>query len=353
MRLKLNALAAAALALLVAGCGQGAATAPTAVPAPTAAPAPTSGPTAIPTPGADQFANPVINRDFPDPDLLQVGDTYYAYATNSGVVHVQAARSTDLVTWEQLPPVLPALPTWARAGLTWAPEVTTWDDGQSFAMYFTARDSASDRQCIGVATAASPTGPFSSAAAAPLICQVEQGGSIDASAFRDEAGTPYLLWKNDGNCCGFDVFLYLQQLAPDGLSLAGEPARLITNDQAWEGTLVEAPTLWQHEGSYYLFYSANNYAGADYAIGYAVAEAAAGPYTKPAEQPLLATDFGVGAAIGPGGQDIVVDDDGETWLVYHSWDPTASYRRINLDRLAWEDGRPVVRGPTRGPQPRP
>jgi beta-xylosidase len=297
--------------------------------------------------------NPVIKRDFPDPDLLQVGDTYYAYATNSGVAHVQAVRSNDLVRWELITGVLPAMPEWARPGLTWAPEVTTWDEGQSFVLYMTARDIASDKQCIGLGTSDAPEGPFLELQATPLICQVDEGGSIDAAAFRDDDGTPYLLWKNDGNCCGDPVFIYIQQLAPDGLSLVGEPTRLITNDQLWEGPLVEAPTLWKHEGRYYLFYSANSYAGADYAMGYAVAETITGPYEKPGTEPFLATDMGVGAAIGPGGQDIVRDAEGDTWLVYHSWDRTASFRQMNIDQLIWENGVPRVLGPNVGPQERP
>src|SRR5690349_2727553 len=61
--------------------------APTATTAPTAtataADTATPRPTVPPTLGPDQFANPVIRRDFPDPDVLKVGDTYYVYATNA------------------------------------------------------------------------------------------------------------------------------------------------------------------------------------------------------------------------------------------------------------------------------
>jgi len=340
-----------ALTLLIAACGgtqpSAQQPAPTAVGVPSAAPAATSGP---PTPGPDQFANPVIDRDFPDPDLLKVGDTYYAYATNAGTENIQAARSSDLVHWERLGSALPALPHWARpvGGLTWAPEVTAY--GERYVMYFASRDDASDKQCIGVATSDKPEGPFDSPDSQPLICQANQGGSIDPSSFADEDGTRYLLWKNDGNCCGQDTWLYIQRVSADGLQLEGEPSRLIKQDQPWEGNLVEAPTLWKQGDKYYLFYSANNYAGADYAIGYAVADQPLGPYRKPARKPLLATDFKNGGAIGPGGQDIVLDKDGETWLVYHSWDRTATYRAMQIDRLVWEGDTPIVKGPTKGPQ---
>jgi hypothetical protein len=48
-----------------------------------------------------------------------------------------------------------------------------------------------------------------------------------------------------------------------------------------------------------------------------------------------------------------VDKDGETWLMYHSWNPGASYRRIMIDELVWEGGMPVVKGPDKLPQPKP
>ena len=318
----------------------------------TPAPSPTTGPTATPTLGPDEFRNPVIDRDFPDPDTLKVDDTYYAYATNSGGSNVQIARSTDLVTWERLPDVLPVLPLWAAGGFTWAPEVTSWNDGETFTMYFTARHAESGRQCIGVATSDTPDGVFEPVDE-PFICQLESGGSIDAAAFEDDDGTQYVLWKNDGNCCGYAVHIYIQEVSDDGLTLQGEPTELITNDQLWEGGLVEAPTLWKQDDRYYLFYSANSFAGLNYATGYAVAEEPTGPYTKPGDEPFIASDLETGAAFGPGGQDIVVDDEGDTWMVYHSWDQNLTYRRMMIDELVWEGDTPVLQGPDRVPQPKP
>ncbi len=305
-------------------------------------------PAAIPTPGPGQFANPVIRRDFPDPDSLRVGDVYYVYATNARGVNVQAARSADLVRWEWLGDALPALPGWARRGFTWAPEVTAAPRG--YVMYFTARHAGSGRQCIGAAVSTAPEGPFAPAGDRPLVCQLDEGGSIDASSFTDEDGTRYVLWKNDGNCCGVDTWIYIQRAAADGLSLEGEAVRLIRGEPGWEGGLVEAPTLWKRGGRYFLFYSANRYAGAQYAVGYATAENPTGPYRK-APGPLLATSTKHGPVIGPGGQDVVATGDGRTWLLYHSWDPASvSYRAMHLDELVWEGETPVARGPTRQPQ---
>jgi len=297
-----------------------------------------------PTPGPGQFANPVIDRDFPDPDVLRVGDTYYAYATNAGGKNVQVARSRDLVRWEALPDALPALPTWSRPGRTWAPEVAA--AAGAYVLYFAARHEASGRQCVGAATSPAPQGPFRPVGEEPLICQLDQGGSIDASAFADEDGSRYVLWKNDGNCCGLPTWISIQAASEDGLRLEGAPVQLIRGDQPWEGSLVEAPTLWKRGGRYYLFYSANRYGGAGYAVGYAVADSPLGPFRK-APGPLLATSTSRGPVVGPGGQDVVEAKNGSTWLLYHAWAPkTPRYRGLSVDELAWEGERPVVRGST-------
>lgn len=318
-------------------------------PSPTTA-APITSPIATP---ASTFTNPVLNRDFPDPDVLQVNGDYYAYATNSGGINVQVARSKDLVHWSVLQDALPSLPAWASRefGYVWAPDVSSLDR-KTYTMYFVARFAigSGGAQCIGVAMSDAPQGPFTSPATKPIVCQTGLGGSIDPATFTDDDGSRWLLWKNDGNAGGGQSWIYLQRLSADGQSLEGEPARLITADQAWEGVLVEAPTLYKRDGKYYLFYSANAYNDRRYAVGYAVADKIDGPYIKPQNTPLLATRIPAGI-VGPGGQDVVIDADGEMWMLFHAWSP-AGERNLNAVKVNWKDGVPSV-NITRDPQPMP
>jgi arabinan endo-1,5-alpha-L-arabinosidase len=299
------------------------------------------------------FTNPVLDADFPDPDVLKVGETYYAYATNSRGINVQVARSKDLVKWELLGDALPARPEWAvqKFGYVWAPEVYQPQDGD-YVMYHVARYQMGHDglQCIAAATSNRPSGPFIAHGSEPFLCQLEEGGSVDPSTFLDDDGRRYILWKNDGNCCGMQTWLYIQELAPDGLSLLGEPARLLTADQVWEGVLVEAPTLWKQAGKYTLMYSANLYNQERYAIGYATAEHILGPYTK-ASQPLVKTTVPAGI-VGPGGQDIVVGPKGDTWLLFHGW-AAEGYRRLYLAPLSWNGKGPEVNLDGRDPLPKP
>ena len=310
-------------------------------------------PTSIATPTTTTFTNPVLDQDFPDPDVLQVDGEYYAYATNGNDDNIQAAQSDDLVHWNVLEDALPALPAWAvqSFGWAWAPEVFSPADGQ-YVMYFVARFAMGHdgRQCIGLATSDDPDGPFTSSSPAPFICQTDEGGSIDPSMFQDVDGQRYVLWKNDGNSSGMQTWLYIQKISPDGLTLEGEPHQLLTVDQNWEGILIEAPTLWRQDDKYYLFYSANAYNDRRYAVGYAVAEDILGPYVK-AQGPLLATNIPSGL-VGPGGQDIVIGPHGETAMLVHGWSPGA-YRRLYLLPLEWENGDPVPEINGRNPLPLP
>lgn len=304
-------------------------------------------------PEGETYQNPVYGDDFPDPFVLKADGSYHAYSTNSSLKNVQTLVSDDLVRWTEGEDAMPELASWVTPGNTWAPEVLQRDG--RYVLYYTAADSDSGRQCLGRAVSDAPEGPFTDETKNPLVCQAAEGGSIDASPFEDENGDLYLYWKNDGNCCGFDTYIYARKLSPDGLSLVGEPKRLFKGDAGWEGSLVEAPFMWKHDGKYFLFYSANAFYDETYAVGYATCKGPLGSCEKAPENPILKT--GEGAA-GPGHNSIVEDGEGETWVAYHAWPPDAigsviPGRNFRLDRLSWESGKPVIKGPTARPQPAP
>ncbi len=81
--------------------------------------------------------------------------------------------------------------SWAQPGRTWAPDVYP-NPTAAYTLTYTAWHKASGRQCIGVATATSPLGPFTPVGSQPLICPLDQGGAIDANTFVANDGTRYL-----------------------------------------------------------------------------------------------------------------------------------------------------------------
>lgn len=295
------------------------------------------------SPAGAVAGGPALGVDFPDPDVVKVGDAYHAYATSGNGAHVQHATSRDLAHWTVVgKDALPVPGAWVAEtpARVWAPEV--FDNGAGFTLHYTAHHRASGRQCIGAALADSPDGPFRPVGDGPLVCPTAEGGAIDAASYTED-GRRYVLWKSDGNCCRLDTWLHLQPVSADGTRTTGPAVRLLRQDLPWEGQVVEAPTLVKRAGRYVLFYSAGHYGDNGYATGYAVADRLTGPYAKAAE-PLMSTGSFAGAVRGPGGQDVVTGPDGRDRIVFHGWDADRARRFLYAADLGLADGRPVVRG---------
>jgi beta-xylosidase len=313
---------------------------------------------------AEPLFVPVVETNFPDAFIVPGKGEVLAYATNNGV-NVPVAVSRNLVDWEllkdpskpgKLYDALPQLGSWAKEGLTWAPEVI--QAGGRWVLYYTARDKKRNVQCIGAATAAEARGPFRDERAEPLVCQPELGGTIDADPFRDSDGKLYLYFKNDGNAVRKGTAIWGQRLSADGLSLNGEPVPLIKDDAAWESKLVEAPTMVRSPGGYVLFYSAAFFGWnaeqrlSPYATGYSTCTGPLGPCKDAPENPILHSfnDRKAGCLSGPG-HTSVFQAAGRSFIAFHAWSATKGCRRDKDERflyiapLGWKDGKPVI-GPS-------
>jgi hypothetical protein len=278
--------------------------------------------------------------DFPDPAVILVGRTYYAYATNSVAGNIQIIDSTDLTHWTAIGNALPSLPAWAAANNTWAPAVAKI--GENYDLYYAADVAGGTMECISVASASQPQGPFSDKSTAPLECQKALGGSIDPASFIDTNGTPYLVWKSGGPGSSK---IWSEQLSPSGTSFlpGANPTALLMPDQSWESGTVEAPDLVTTGGHYYLFYSGNDWNTAKYAVGVATCTGPLGPCTDATPSPILSGGRGVA---GPGGEWVFADASGNFWIAFHAWVPGAvgfpNSRDLYLRRLTFTDLGPAV-----------
>ena len=299
------------------------------------------------------YTNPVIPGDCPDPGVLRDGNQYVLSCTSGDAADAfPIYTSPDLAHWTLVGHIFPSTskPTWAKSDF-WAPEIH--HVGSHYVAYFSARG-ADGMLAIGAASAASSLGPFADLGA-PLIHDPSMG-LIDASEITTSSQTPYVLWKEDGNAVNQPTPIHSQELASDGLSLVGSPATLVTNDQAWEGAVTEAPFMVERSGTFYLFYSGNSYANATYAVGVARGSSPLGPMTK-ASGPILVTG---GAWVGPGHCSVLDTFAGDTAIVYHAWpngcvNQQGCGRATLLDEVAWQaDGWPyVLLGPSSTTRPIP
>ncbi|MFL6733079.1 MAG: glycoside hydrolase family 43 protein [Sphingomicrobium sp.] len=307
---------------------------------------------------------PVFRGNFPDPFIVENKGEFIAYATNNGI-NLPMLTSRDLVHWTAVAdpsnpgkPLdgLPQLGSWAREGFTWAPEVMELNG--RWLLYYTARSRKLDAQCIGVATADNPKGPFRDQSATPIVCQTDLGGSIDGNPFKDADGKLYLLFKNDGNRIRKRTSIWGQQLAPDGLTVVGTAAEMLRDDQPWEERVVEAPTMVRTPTGYQLFFSGGFFGWnpdsklSPYAMGYANCSGPIGPCKASATNPILHSfnESEAGCLSGPGHQAIFTAAN-RTFLAFHAWSATKGCRNGDDKRnlyvapLFWKDGEPQI-GPS-------
>ncbi len=300
--------------------------------------------------------------------------------------HIPMQQSLDLVHWTYIGDALTTLPDWAEptAGF-WAPEVVYSTTFHRYYLFFTVTDvkdavsgepGCNSDGAIGLATADSPTGPWTPTDA-PVVAPRRAG---DGCSF---------LWTFDPDVLGDVVadhsYLYYGsysggiQARPLTLSATGavapEPATQITIPNRYEGADVV-----YHQGYYYLFASAANCCNGPL-TGYSVFAGRStdplGPFTDREGNSLLAGRVGGTPVIsmngnrwvGTGHNTVFRDFSGQWWTVYHAvdrFDPyfagvDATGKRLTrrpplLDPLDWVGGWPTVRGgrwASDGPVPAP
>jgi beta-xylosidase len=295
------------------------------------------------------YQNPVVADNAPDPDVVVIGHTYYAFTTGSLNGPIQLFLSTDLAHWKAVrwPGPLVHDAIWTTFGREWAPGVA--EIGNQWVMYYATEQTSTGQQCVTMATAPTVTGPYVNESSAPLVC-----GAIDPSPFLAGDGSRYLVWKGVGP--GGVAEILSEALSPDGqtFSFGSSPSVLITQSQSWEST-VENPDLVRIDGTDLLFYSGGTYANASYATGYAVCQGPTGPCQQPLDHPILSSTASV---VGPGGATAFRDTGGRWWLAYAAMVPGVAadgpsgtlVRSLRIDPLCLVDGAPVVDGPTTTPQ---
>jgi hypothetical protein len=312
---------------------------------------------------------PIYDGDFADPSALAVSNTLYFYASSSSPstydhganVPVIALTRGDGFSGRFLGDVLPKVPSWTVSGYQWGPDVWERPDG-TYVMYYSTPATVplgclasppargcvktthgeTNAECISRATATTPTGPFVDNSTAAFICPLDEGGAIDPSVFVASDGTPWLLWKSDGDCCDESTFIYTQQLSSDGLSTAGPPHRLLGATQPWEDKLVEAPTMIQDGNHYWLFYSGSLWGHKTYGIGIASCASVTGPCTKPLDHAWVSSDADGVSDQGPGGEEFY-ETGSIVWMVHHGLAPgqtgNSAQRRLYVDLVAFPSGK--------------
>ena len=302
------------------------------------------------------YANPVLDESHADPTVIRAEDGYYyMYSTESGGRNdgMGIYRSADLVSWEWAGQVLhDKFPAWSVKSEydLWAPEIRRI--GERYVIYYSVAKWGETQKCkIGVADAPSPTGPFRDKGE-PLITYEETGVDNCIDPFYwEEDGRKYLFW---GSFKG----VYVTELTDDGMSVRKDSNGEAVLLQKVAGSAFEATCVYKRNGYYYLLASVGSCcegANSTYRVVVGRSESLLGPYTDKDGGRMLDDKYelvlqGDDRWAGPGHcSQIVTDDAGAEWMVYHAYrksDPDGG-RLLMLDRLRWtDDGWPYVTGKT-------
>ncbi|KAK8859311.1 glycosyl hydrolase family 43 protein [Apiospora arundinis] len=271
---------------------------------------------------------PLIQKDFPDPSILQDKDgKWYAFATAGNGKMVQVAKASEPGgPWEYLDiDVLPQNGAWTTNKNTWAPDVRMTPKG-TYVMYFSGQVKSNPKfHCVGTATATNILGPYKPSAQ-PFDCDLNKGGSIDPSGFTDVDGKHYVVYKIDGNSIGHGgscnngvapfvpTPILLQEVGADLISKIGNPIQILDRISS-DGPLVEAPAIFRDKnGLYVMFFSSGCFTSSTYNVDYAYSKSIRGPYTRSESGPLVVTmdSFGLTA---PGGATPLPDGSA---IVFHA-----------------------------------
>lgn len=284
------------------------------------------------------YTNPVYRADAPDPSVCRGRDgKFYAFVTVNKVL-----SSADLVNWEEVGQAIDPAPSWLSGGAVWASDVT-YVNGSYLMFYALSKWDELDKNGIGVATAIHPEGPYTDKGSLLVSEVIGVRNSIDPCYVEDE-GRKYLAW---GSFYG----IHLIELSANGQYIAKDANKLHIAGDAFEGVFI-----YRRNDSYYLFASRGSCcagASSTYQTVVGRADNIAGPYLDRSGGRMLdnACELLITADehfIGPGhSSEIITDDEGRTWIMYHAYDATniGLGRCLMLDELKWDsEGWPYVEG---------
>lgn len=289
-------------------------------------------------------------RHVHDPAIIKAHGVYYLYSTGGGI---QWRRSADRRQWAYQGDVLGGVPAWAEPiteGDLWAPDIAYFNG--RYHLYYSASTFGSGRSAIGLATNPVLSPDSAGYAWTDHGKVIESFGTdaynaIDPNIIIDEQERIWMAfgsWNETG--------IRMRRLNPEsGMpSDADETLYHLADRPNASENAIEAPYIIRRDGYYYLFVSFDHCcdgANSTYNIRVGRSEEVTGPYVDQDGTPMTE---GGGTLVmesypnwsGPG-HNAVLQDDGETILVYHAYSVQANGDPfLRMSPLEWEEGWPSV-----------
>lgn len=306
-----------------------------------------------------------------DPSIIKEGEYYYSYSTDAGFgidvrPGIQVRRSKDLVKWDYMGWVFPALPAMGSQFITssggtpfnslWAPYVIKV--GGEFRLYYSLSSAKPRLSVIGLATATSPLGPWTekSLTVTSKDDASIQTNAIDPTVVITPANEHYFYYGS-----GWDGIYMLKLNAATGLAAtAGDKGVRVANRGFTGGKYngnIEAPEIIYHPGfkKYYLFIS-YDWLQTKYNVRVCRSDKPEGPFldfkgvdanTNVDHGPMILAPYKFEGHSGWQGvaHCAVFDDGGGQYFMAHQGRPgiNSFYMNMHVRKIFWNsDGWPVV-----------
>ena len=267
--------------------------------------------------GDGTYTNPVINADFPDPDVILVDDTYYMVTTTMFVFPgVTILKSHDLVNWEYCSNAVPRFDFHTAYNFDrgnryghgqWATSIK-YNKGKFHLLFITLDEGGF------LCTASKAEGPWE-------IRKLSKG-FYDPGLFFDDDGKIYVT-HGYSKISVTEVDANLAPIGKDSLVFTGDIRRGL-----------EGMHVYKINGYYYLY---GTYGGLD---GIQVALRSKNIY-GPYEQKIVISDSTKNVNFGVHQGALIKTQTGEWWTILFS-DRGPFGRFPSLQPVAWVDGWPMV-----------
>ena len=293
---------------------------------------------------AEAYQNPLkmpedgIGAGVADPGIMRYMGKYYLYSSKvTGEPGIRCWESKDLVNWDFKGFCTGDDLVFAQ-GHAWSPGPFYYNG--RFYLYVSGID-----QKHHVFESDAPTGPFK--CVNPDLVSVS---SLDGVPFLDDDGQLYLFYAGPQGT-GIQYCKCSSPVKADGANHNLKPCQFSAEDNGnfW----TEGPTVYKHNGTYYLAYCGNDWARDSYQVR--VAKGKSIESLQPQKtNPIIAN--ATGEWLAPGCNWIIVGPDLKSlWNVYHVRKGGGSTRRLCLDPLHFDPktGDLLCGGPTFKPMPNP
>ncbi len=273
------------------------------------------------------YQNPVIHKDYSDPDAIRVGDTYIMTASSfNHIPGLPILTSKDLVNWTlsgyALKKLIPVdyFKTVRHGAGVWAPSIRFHNN--SLYIFYPDPDFG-----IYMIKAKNYKGPWTD----PVLI-LPGKGLIDPCPFWDENGKAYLIHAYAGSRAGIKSILTVREMNQAGTKVS-EEGQIVYDGHIIDPT-IEGPKLYKRNQYYYIFAP-----GGGVSTGWQTvlrSKNIYGPYERKVVMAQGKSDVN-----GPHQGAWVQTVQGKDWFL-HFQDKNAYGRIVHLQPMIWKNDWPVI-----------